>query len=148
MRTIVTHHANRAGYETAWAAPRTLEPDRLARSKKTPPFQTFTEKEVLTDGARTIEIDHIANSPHAEGFAMVYLPAEKILVEADAYTPADLTVTPPQAPVVWPEATLNLFLNIQRLKLDIVPDRAVARLARGDDAKQESTKAAGRQEAN
>ena len=32
---------------------------------------------------RTIEIDRIANSPHDDAFAMVYLPAEKILVEAN-----------------------------------------------------------------
>jgi glyoxylase-like metal-dependent hydrolase (beta-lactamase superfamily II) len=143
--TIVTHQANRAYYETAWAAPRTLEPDRLSQSKKTPRFQTFTEKDVLTDGERTIEIDRIANSPHDEGFAMVYLPAEKILVEADAYTPADLSVTPPQAPVVWP-ATLNLYLNIRRLKLDIV--QIVPLHGSRVVTMQELTKAAGRQQAN
>ena len=33
--TIVTHEMNKPYYEQAWAAPRTLNPDRLAQSKKT-----------------------------------------------------------------------------------------------------------------
>jgi glyoxylase-like metal-dependent hydrolase (beta-lactamase superfamily II) len=144
--TIVTHHANRAYYETVWAAPRTLNPDRLAQSKKTPKFETFTDKHLLTDGARTIEIYRIANSPHDDGLAMVYLPGEKILIEADAYVPAaDAAPVPPQTPVIRP-ATLNLYQNIRRLKLDVARIAAlhgprVATMA-------ELTKAAGREESH
>jgi len=86
--TIVTHEMNKPYYEQAWAAPRTLNPDKLAQSNKTATFETFTDKKVLTDGSRTIEIHQIAGGGHNDAFAMVYLPAEKILVEGDAYTPA------------------------------------------------------------
>ena len=86
--TIVTHQINQPYYVTAWAAPRTLRPDRLAKSGKAATFQTFTDKDVLKGANRTIEVHWIANSPHHDGFAMVYLPADKILIEADAYTPA------------------------------------------------------------
>jgi glyoxylase-like metal-dependent hydrolase (beta-lactamase superfamily II) len=120
--TIVTHEINRAFYEKAWTGSRAA-------------FQTFTDKHVLTDGTRTIEVHRIANSPHHDGFAMVYLPAEKILIEADAYTPPPATPPPtsaqgstaaptpppavaPQGPPISP-TTLNLFENIQRLKLDV-----------------------------
>jgi len=47
--TIVTHKANEAFYKAAWAAPRTLNPDRLALSKKPAKFETFTGKHVLSD---------------------------------------------------------------------------------------------------
>jgi glyoxylase-like metal-dependent hydrolase (beta-lactamase superfamily II) len=43
---------------------------------------------VMTSGARTVEIMEIKGSVHAQGFMMVYLPTEKILIEADAFTPS------------------------------------------------------------
>ena len=63
---------------------------------------------------------------------MVYLPAEKILIEADAYTPAAeappaspppsttpaATAPPPPPQAVSPTA-VNLYENIRRLKLDV-----------------------------
>jgi glyoxylase-like metal-dependent hydrolase (beta-lactamase superfamily II) len=130
--TIVTHEINQPYYATAWAAPRTLHPDRLARSGKQAAFQTFTEKDVLKGANRTIEVHRIANSPHDDGFAMVYLPADKILIEADAFTPAAEAppapasppatpapgAPPPPPPAVSPTA-VNLYENIRRLKLDV-----------------------------
>jgi glyoxylase-like metal-dependent hydrolase (beta-lactamase superfamily II) len=125
--TIVTHEMNRAFYEKAWAKKAT--------------FQTFTEKHVLSDGTRTIEVHRIANSPHHDGFAMVYLPAEKLLIEGDAYTPPPappMSSSPPaltpQGPPVNP-TTLNLYDNIRRLKLDVGQIAALhgPRLATLDD---------------
>jgi len=46
----------------------------------------------------------------------VYLPKEKILVEADAYTP--LAANAPAPKTVNPYS-LNLYENIQKLKLDV-----------------------------
>jgi glyoxylase-like metal-dependent hydrolase (beta-lactamase superfamily II) len=122
--TIVTHQLNRAFYETAWAAPRTIAPDLLSRSRKAPVFQTVTDRAVLTDGARSLEVHRIANNPHNDGFLMVYLPAEKILVEADAYTPAAAPAQPPAngtpaAPARPSPTTINLLQNVERLKLDV-----------------------------
>ena len=94
--TIVTHQMNQAYYEQAWAAPRTINPDRLAQSKKPPMFQTFTDKLVLTDGKRSIEVHQIAGGGHNDAFAMVYLPAEKILSEGDAFTPLAANAPPPR----------------------------------------------------
>ena len=48
----MTHEMNKPYYEQAWAAPHTLNPDKLAQSNKTATFETFTDKHVLTDGAR------------------------------------------------------------------------------------------------
>src|SRR5687767_10584467 len=86
--TVVTHEINRPFFETAWASSRTLGPDRLSRSGGKAMFQTFRDKHVITDGSRVVEVHCIAGSPHHEGFAMAYRPAEKLLIEGDAYTPA------------------------------------------------------------
>ena len=59
-------------YEQAWAAPHTLNPDRLAKSKKSATFETVTGKHVLTDGKRSIEIHEITGSGHNDAFLLVY----------------------------------------------------------------------------
>ena len=114
--TIVTHALNKPYYEKAWAAPRTLNPDQMARSNKTATFETFTDKHVLTDGRRSIEVHLIAGSGHNDAFAMVYLPTEKILAEVDAWAPAAANAPPPAVPSPF---AVNLYENIQRLKLDV-----------------------------
>lgn len=114
--TIVTHKLNEAYYKQAWAAPRSINPDRLAESKKAARFETFTDKLVLNDGSRRIEIHNIAGSGHNDGFALVYLPAEKILIEGDAYTPTAAGTPLPASPNPY---SVNLYENIQRLKLDV-----------------------------
>jgi glyoxylase-like metal-dependent hydrolase (beta-lactamase superfamily II) len=119
--TIVTHQSNRAFYDTAWAAPRTTTPDARP-AKKAALFRTVADRAVLTDGARVIEVHRLVNNPHDDGFFVVYLPVEKILVEADAYTPGPTAGAAPvssgTAPTVNP-ATLNLYQNLRRLKLDV-----------------------------
>jgi len=114
--TIVTHQLNKAFYEKAFAAPRTLNPDRLAQSGKTARFETVADKKVLTDGSRTLELHHLQGNPHHAGFIVAYLPAEKILVQVDAYSPAAPNAPPPASPS---PAAVNLFENIERLKLDV-----------------------------
>lgn len=113
---IVTHEANRAYYEQAWANPRTLNPDRLSSSGKSARFETFQVKQVLASGPHRIELHEIAGNGHNDAYALVYLPAEKILIQADAYTPGA-----PDAPVpaVANPYTVNLYRNIQKLQLDV-----------------------------
>lgn len=114
--TIVTHELNRPYYEQAWAAPRTLNPDRLAKSGKTPTFATFSDKYVLADDRRAIEVHLIQGNSHNDAFALIYLPAEKILIEADAYTPLAAGAPPPAQPNPY---SVSLYCNIERLKLDV-----------------------------
>ena len=60
----------------------------------------------------------IDDSVHARGFMMVWLPRERLLIQADAYT-AGAPNTPPPA---QPNANhVNLVTNIERLKLN--PER-------------------------
>jgi glyoxylase-like metal-dependent hydrolase (beta-lactamase superfamily II) len=113
---VITHARNAAYYKTAWKQPRTLAPDRLSQSSRAASFQTFTDVLRLDDADRPIEIHAIAGSGHNDAFAMVYLPKQHILVEADAWTP-----TPPGAkpPATVNPLWLNLHENIQRLKMDV-----------------------------
>ena len=58
--TIVTHEVNKAFYERVLSptAPRTLSPDRLALAKKAPELkiETVTDKKVMSDKTRTLEL--------------------------------------------------------------------------------------------
>jgi glyoxylase-like metal-dependent hydrolase (beta-lactamase superfamily II) len=113
--TVVTHAMNRPYYEQAWAPTRTLGLDRLAKSNKGATFETVTGRHVLTDGRRSIEIHEIVGSGHNDAFLLVYLPAEGIVFESDAYTPAAPNAPPPAAANPY---SVNLNENIQRLKLN------------------------------
>ncbi len=114
--TIVTAEAARPFYEAAWANPRTLNPDAMSKSGKSAMFETVADKLVLTDGKRPIEIYALQGSGHADGFLMVYLPNEKILSEADAWSPLAPDAPPPATPNPY---NVNLYENIERLGLDV-----------------------------
>jgi glyoxylase-like metal-dependent hydrolase (beta-lactamase superfamily II) len=116
--TIVIHESNRAFFEQVAKRPHTLVPDRLSKSKKTPKFLTFGADGLeLTDGTRTLAVYEISPNEHALDLAMVYLPKEKILAEADAYNsgadPGELLTS-----VEVPKA-LALYETILRRKLDV-----------------------------
>src|SRR5688572_13432941 len=105
---------NRPLYERVFGAQRTLMPDRLSREPKQAAFETFTDKHVLTDGTRTIELHHIKDHPHNQGIVMAYLPKERILVEADVFNPPAAGATLPANRIAYAQ---NLQDNLQRLKL-------------------------------
>ncbi|PYS08152.1 MAG: MBL fold metallo-hydrolase [Acidobacteria bacterium] len=115
--TIVTHESNRAYYERIFAIPHTLGPDKLSQAKKKPSFETMTDKKVMTDGNHVIELYQTQGNFHNDGLIIAYLPKEKVLVEADSFNPPPQPNAP--APAVINLNTLNLYDNIQRLKLDV-----------------------------
>lgn len=114
--TLVTSELARGYFETTLANPNSIKPDALQTSGKKAVVSGVNGKRSFTDGERVVEVYYIEGSVHAEGFMMVYLPKEKILIEADAFTPAAPN-TP--APAVPNALTLNLVQNIDRLKLDV-----------------------------
>jgi glyoxylase-like metal-dependent hydrolase (beta-lactamase superfamily II) len=119
--TVITHEVNRAFLEQALAAPATIKPDLQARAGRKPVVEGVRERRRLTDGARVVEIYHIAGNAHHDGLLMVYLPKEKLLCEADAYTPLPPNTDPPAPPSPF---TINLSDNITRLGLavtDLMP---------------------------
>ncbi len=113
---IVTIEPNQAYYQKVWATPHSIKPDHLEASKKAAHFVSFTGKHVLADDKHPIEIHSIAGNGHNDAFVLAYLPNEKILVEADAYTPAAANAPVPTALNPY---TVNLYENIQKLNLNV-----------------------------
>jgi glyoxylase-like metal-dependent hydrolase (beta-lactamase superfamily II) len=113
---IATHARNADYYRRAWAAPRSLNPDRLSKSKRKARFFEIADEYTFDDKQNPVELHRIAGSGHNDAFLMVYLPAQKLLVEADAWTPAPAGAPPPN-PVnpLW----VNLYRNVERLNLDV-----------------------------
>ncbi len=114
--TLVTSQAAKPYFEKALANPNRLRPDALAASSAKWSVEGVSGKRVMTSGARTVEIYEIKDSIHAQGFLMVYLPAEKMLIEADAYTPGA-----PNAPTPAKinDNHINLAVNIQANNLQV-----------------------------
>jgi glyoxylase-like metal-dependent hydrolase (beta-lactamase superfamily II) len=113
---IITHDVNKAFLEQSLAAPRTVQPDTLAKSGKKPMVEGVKDKRVLSDDTRTIELHHIQGNTHADGLLLAYLPKEKLLVEADVFNPPAPNTPPPAQPN---PVHVNLYDNIGGLKLDV-----------------------------
>lgn len=118
--TIVTHADNVAYFERAFAQANRIRPDAMARTGRKPSFRPVADKLEIGDASRGVEVHRIVGGPHSESLVMVYLPKEKLLIEADAYTPAAPNTPPPTAPNA---NNVNLVENIERLKLGV--DRIV-----------------------
>jgi glyoxylase-like metal-dependent hydrolase (beta-lactamase superfamily II) len=114
--TILTHQVNKAYLEKTLSLPHTLNPDKAQQNGKKPVVEAVGEKKVLTDGTHVVELYHQQNLGHHDGMLIVYLPKEKVLLEADGYNPPAVTATPPNPPSPY---TVSLLDNIRRLKLDV-----------------------------
>jgi len=116
--TIITHQGNRAFYENVvfHPGPRTLQPDRLSLVPRAPVFETVNQKYVLSDGVRTMDVHLVQGLGHAQGMLVAHLPKEKILVNADLYSPPAQGAQPPTQPTA---ASIVLNNNIRRLNLDV-----------------------------
>jgi glyoxylase-like metal-dependent hydrolase (beta-lactamase superfamily II) len=114
--TIVTHEVNRPYFEKAVVNSHNYSPDRLAKSGKKPVFQTMGDNMVLTDGARSVELYQIVGNTHHDGLIMAYLRKEKILIEADAFTPVAAGAEQPKVPNPF---SVNLEANVRRLNLEV-----------------------------
>jgi len=123
--TLVTHRDNADFYEQVMLspAPRTLMPDRLATfypnfttSRRPVPIERVNQKYVLSDGNQILELYPLQGSTHIGPMLIAYLPKQKILVNADMYTPPAPGTTPPSQAM---QGVAALAQNIQRLRLDV-----------------------------
>jgi len=121
--TVITDDRNREFYQQVVLAPqpRTLSPDRLSRFPFAPTgpgtlaLQTFSDKYTISDGQQTIELLHIEGLNHSDNMLVAYLPKDKILINADLYSP------PPQGGTLANVSAnaVVFFNNVKRLKLDV-----------------------------
>jgi glyoxylase-like metal-dependent hydrolase (beta-lactamase superfamily II) len=115
--TVVTMAGNVPYFQSALATPNALRPDRLAQAGKPARLQGVTgDKGLLSDGTRTIELHKISGGPHSDTMLMVWLPKERLLIQADAYTPLPPNTPPPATPNA---NNVNLIENIERLQLPV-----------------------------
>ncbi len=140
--TIVTHEFNKQYYIDILfdPGPRTLKPDRMSTfnpmywiSRRPPPIETVegevrgTGKYVVTDGERILEIYRVQDMAyelgdrslrqghHSSDMLMAYLPKERILFNADLYSPPSATRPAPDKPT---PGMRTLYENIRKLRLD------------------------------
>jgi glyoxylase-like metal-dependent hydrolase (beta-lactamase superfamily II) len=114
--TLVTSELARPWFVQALANPNGIAPDALARSGKPVRIEGVSGKRTFSDGTRTLEVMMIDGSVHAQGFMLAWLPRERLLVEADAFTPG-----PPNTPTPAQlnGNNVNLADNVERLQLDV-----------------------------
>jgi glyoxylase-like metal-dependent hydrolase (beta-lactamase superfamily II) len=115
---IITNEQNKAFYEQAWKNPHTLEPDKLSKNPKKPTFITVKDKYSITDGSQTLDLYFIQGNDHNGDMMLGYLPKQKVLIEADLFTPGPPNGGPPQPPLALTFGN-ELYDNLQRLKLDV-----------------------------
>lgn len=111
--TVLTHPDNVAYFTEAARRPHTRQPDHLARTPRPATIEAVEDGHVLVDDTRRVELYHLPGNPHGDTLLMAYLPAERVVIEADAFSPG---------PGVHPYAP-NLLDQIRRRKL--VVDRIV-----------------------
>jgi hypothetical protein len=118
--TIVTHQSNFAFYthDVLNYAPRTVQPDMLSLWPPTElaegyQYETVRENYVFTDEVRTAHVYFVNPLRHVDGMLMVFLPKEKLLIEAD------LVDTNVPLPATLSRDQQSFFRAVQKLKLDV-----------------------------
>jgi len=110
--TIVAPAISMGHYERMARAPHAFRPDSLERSHKAVVIEGITGRRVLNDGSRQIEI-YPYPTAHADDYQFIYLPREKLLIEADH-------VSPRQGGQIRPgDLPRQLLAGIEQLKLDV-----------------------------
>jgi glyoxylase-like metal-dependent hydrolase (beta-lactamase superfamily II) len=114
--TVVVHANSKAYIERALATHSRIAPDLLTKSKRKAKVLAVNNRMTLKDATREVQIINIVESNHAAGFLMVYLPKEKFLIEADAYTPQPPGAKPPSPANA---NNVNLVVNIEGFRLAV-----------------------------
>lgn len=85
--TIVTHEGNRDFYERVlFRRPHVGTRDALAANPKPLRLLPVRDRYTRADSVRPIEVYHVPND-HAGTMLVVYLPEERLLIQADLYNP-------------------------------------------------------------
>jgi glyoxylase-like metal-dependent hydrolase (beta-lactamase superfamily II) len=115
--TVVTHELNKPFYERVWARPRTIAPDLLSKSPRPAVFETVTDKKVMTDGTKTIELYHMKATSHNVANLLIYMPNQKLVFWGDGYNPP--AGNDPRDIVRTPEQMIDLYRVITTNNLDV-----------------------------
>ena len=129
--TLVVPFAAKEFYRRVAIAPHTRKPDSLAKQPTGVVIEAFGGgPRILSDGRRRVEV-HPLPLPHAEDLVVIYLPAEKIIIEADHISP--------RKGEVRPAAAVREFVPaLDKLNLDVVTIVGI----HGDSATLQAARAA------
>ena len=128
---IVVPFNAQAFYAKVARSPHIRNPDSLERNKTPVVIEAFGGgHRVLSDGARQVEIYPLPTS-HAEDLVVVYLPKERLLIEADHISPRNGQVRPGPRVKEFVQA-------LDKLKLDVATIVGI----HGDQASLDVTRAA------
>ncbi len=111
--TVITHKANAAFFTDLAGRSRTIAPDALTKNPKPLRMETVDDELVLKDVAMAVHLYHIAGNPHGDAMLMAYLPRERLLIQADAFSPGG----------AYQPYAANLLANIKKRNLRV--DRIV-----------------------
>jgi len=118
--TIVTQRKNLSflNRDVLNYRPRTVLPDMVSLWPPTElaegyNYESFNENYVITDGTRLLQVYYVQPLQHVEGMAMAYLPAERIVMQANLF---DTHEPPPAAPT---PAMTSFYRTMRALNLDV-----------------------------
>lgn len=113
--TIIAPAVSMGHYERMARAPHTIRPDRLEQGHKEIIVEGITGRRVLTDGSQQIEI-YPYPTAHADDYQIIYLPREKLLIEADHVSPRQGgQIRPGDLPRQLLDGIEQLNLNVERI---------------------------------
>jgi glyoxylase-like metal-dependent hydrolase (beta-lactamase superfamily II) len=92
-----------------------MAPDRLAKSGRTTVFEGIIGSRTFRDDMHEMVVYHYPGNMHNAGMLMVFLPKERMLIEADSFTPA---ANPNDPPGGLPNL-VHLLDAVDRLRLDV-----------------------------
>jgi glyoxylase-like metal-dependent hydrolase (beta-lactamase superfamily II) len=128
---MVVPFAAKDFYTRVAKAPHTRQPDSLERNRRAVVIEAFGgSARVLTDGSRRVEV-HPMPTSHAEDIVVVYLPADRIVIEADHISPRSGQVRP--APLVK-----EFVAGLDKLGIDVGTIVGI----HGESASMQATRAA------
>ncbi len=111
--TVIAQKGAAAFLQSAATRAHSIVPDALAKNPKPLKLETVDDELILKDASMQMNLYRVGGSPHGDTLLMAYLPASRILIEADVFSPG--------APVNLYAA--NLLENIKKFGLRV--DRIV-----------------------
>src|SRR6185436_7201261 len=84
--TVITHQGNVAFFEEMAKRQHTVLADAQAKAAKPPTVEGVSEERTIMDATMTVQLIPVTG-PHSDTMLMAYFPRERLLVEADVYSP-------------------------------------------------------------
>jgi glyoxylase-like metal-dependent hydrolase (beta-lactamase superfamily II) len=84
---VITHQANAAFVKEMVERSHTRQPDALARNPRPLTLRPVDGELTLQDETMTVIVYPLPDNPHGDTMVMAYVPRERLVIEADAFSP-------------------------------------------------------------